>query len=33
MRRFGRGPFLIREIGAPDVTLPASVVYAVTEDA
>jgi hypothetical protein len=28
VRRFGRGPYLIREIGAPDVTLPASVVYA-----
>jgi hypothetical protein len=27
VRRFGRGPYLIREIGAPDVTLPASVVY------
>jgi hypothetical protein len=33
VRRFGRGPFLIREIGAPDVTLPASVVYSVLEDA
>ena len=28
VRRFGRGPYLIREIGAPDMTLPASVVYA-----
>jgi hypothetical protein len=28
VRRFGRGPYLIREIGSPDVTLPASVVYA-----
>lgn len=26
-RRFGRGPYLLREVGAPDVTLPASVVY------
>lgn len=33
VRRFGRGPYLIREIGAPDVTLPASVVYAVSHDA
>ena len=33
VRRFGRGPYLIREIGAPDVTLPASVVYARLEDA
>jgi hypothetical protein len=32
-RRFGRGPYLIREIGAPDVTLPASVVYAEMHDA
>ena len=33
VRRFGRGPYLIREIGAPDVTLPASVVYATMENA
>jgi len=33
VRRFGRGPYLIREIGAPDVTLPASVVFASFEDA
>ena len=25
--RFGRGPYLIRQIGAPRVTLPASVLY------
>jgi hypothetical protein len=25
--RFGRGPFLIRQIGAPPVALPASVMY------
>lgn len=25
--RFGRGPYLIRQIGAPDITLPASVMY------
>jgi hypothetical protein len=30
VRRFGRGPYLIREIGAADVTLPASVVYGST---
>jgi hypothetical protein len=33
VRRFGRGPYLIREIGAPDVILPASVVYATMENA
>ncbi|HEY5411500.1 MAG TPA: hypothetical protein VIJ94_12320 [Caulobacteraceae bacterium] len=27
VRRFGRGPYLIRQIGAPLATLPASVVY------
>jgi hypothetical protein len=27
VRRFGRGPYLIRQIGAPPVTLPASVMY------
>lgn len=27
VERFGRGPYLIREIGAPPVTLPASVLY------
>ena len=26
-QRFGRGPYLIREIGSGPVTLPASVVY------
>ena len=25
--RFGRGPYLIRQVGAPPVTLPASVMY------
>jgi hypothetical protein len=24
---FGRGPYLIRQVGAPPVTMPASVVY------
>ena len=27
VNRFGRGPYLIRQIGAPAVTLPASVMY------
>lgn len=27
VRKFGRGPYLIRQIGAPSVTLPASVMY------
>jgi hypothetical protein len=27
VRLFGRGPYLIRQIGAPPVTLPASVMY------
>lgn len=27
VERFGRGPYLIRQIGAPPVTLPASVLY------
>lgn len=31
--RFGRGPFLIREVGAPPAALPASVLYRpITED-
>lgn len=25
--RFGGGPFLIRQVGAPPITLPASVMY------
>jgi hypothetical protein len=25
--QFGRGPYLIRQVGAPPVTLPASVMY------
>lgn len=28
--RFGRGPYLIRQIGAPPTTLPASVLYGST---
>ena len=27
VRRFGRGPYLIRQIGAPPIVLPASVMY------
>ena len=27
VERFGSGPYLIREVGAPPVTLPASVLY------
>jgi hypothetical protein len=27
VKRFGGGPFLIRQIGAPPITLPASVMY------
>lgn len=27
VRQFGRGPYLIRQIGAPPVTLPASVLF------
>lgn len=28
--RFGRGPYLIRQVGAPPVTLPASVMWNVS---
>ena len=27
VRRFGRGPYLLRQVGAPPVTLPASVMF------
>lgn len=27
VERFGRGPYLIRQIGSPPITLPASVMY------
>ncbi len=27
VEKFGRGPYLIRQVGAPPVTLPASVAY------
>jgi hypothetical protein len=29
VRKFGRGPYLIRQVGAPPLTLPASVMYSV----
>lgn len=28
VQKFGRGPFLIRQVGAPPATLPISVMYA-----
>ena len=30
VRRFGRGPYLIRQVGAPPLVLPASVMYSPT---
>ncbi|MCE2457320.1 MAG: hypothetical protein J4G14_05840 [Dehalococcoidia bacterium] len=27
VKRFGRGPYLIRQVGAPPIALPASVLY------
>jgi hypothetical protein len=27
VQRFGRGPYLLRQVGAPPITLPASVVF------
>ena len=27
VRQFGRGPYLIRQVGSTSVTLPASVIY------
>lgn len=27
VRKFGRGPYLIRKVGSPSVSLPASVMY------
>ena len=27
VRQFGRGPYLIKQVGAPPVTLPASVMF------
>jgi hypothetical protein len=31
VQKFGRGPYLIRQVGAPPVTLPASVMYNVVD--
>lgn len=27
VRRFGRGPYLIRQVGRPPIALPASIMY------
>jgi len=27
VQKFGRGPYLIRQVGAPPITMPASVVF------
>ena len=27
IRRFGRGPYLIKQVGEPPLTLPASILY------
>lgn len=32
VKRFGRGPYLIRKIGAPPATIPASVQYRLQYD-
>ena len=32
VKRFGRGPYLIRKIGAPPATIPASVQYRLRHD-
>ena len=32
VRRFGRGPYLIRQVGAPPASLPASVLYRPVDD-
>jgi hypothetical protein len=32
VKRFGNGPYLIRQIGAPAVVLPASVMYRASHD-
>lgn len=31
-RKFGRGPYLIRQVGEPPLTLPASVMYRFVHD-
>jgi len=33
VKLFGRGPYLIRQIGAPPITLPASVAFRVSHNA
>ncbi len=33
VRRFGRGPYLIRQVGAPPITLPASAMFQFFDDA
>jgi hypothetical protein len=33
IKRFGLGPYLIRQIGAPPIPLPASLVYPIDQDA
>lgn len=30
VRQFGRGPYLIRQVGAPEIVLPASVIHRLT---
>ena len=32
VRLFGRGPYLIRQVGAPPITLPASVMFRPTNE-
>ncbi|MFA4889446.1 MAG: hypothetical protein WC628_07745 [Candidatus Omnitrophota bacterium] len=32
VRQFGAGPYLIRQVGAPPLTLPASVMYRFSHD-
>lgn len=32
VRRFGRGPYLIRRVGAPPLTFPSSVLYRQVRD-
>ena len=32
VKKFGRGPYLIRRIGSPPITLPASVLYKFSHD-
>lgn len=32
VRRFGRGPYLIRQVGAPPITLPICVMYRGRDD-